>query len=56
MSKEEIFFELDTCECENCGSKYAKNFGCIKCGTVVCVDCIDGYLSDWECICKECGW
>ena len=56
MGEAEVFFELHACECEVCKSKYSKFFECIKCGTVVCTDCIDGYLSDWECVCKECGW
>ena len=42
--------------CERCCSEWDELFGCIKCGRIVCPDCIDGYISDWECICKECEW
>ena len=49
-------FELIINGCEQCKNDESKMFGCIKCGAVVCTNCIDGYISDWECICKECGW
>lgn len=56
MMTEEKTFELIAYECEQCKNKKLKKFGCLKCGLVVCTNCIDGYISDWECICKECGW
>ena len=56
MMSEEKTFELIAYECEQCKNKKLKKFECLKCGLVVCTDCIDGYISDWECICKECGW
>ena len=56
MSVNENIFEICSNECEQCGDTDLKTFGCIKCGTVVCTNCIDEYISDWECVCKECGW
>ena len=53
---EEKTFELIAYECEQCGNEKSKKFGCLKCGLAVCADCIDSYISDWECVCKECGW
>ena len=55
MTNLNVYCELSNC-CENCKEKADEIFGCIKCGASTCSQCSDGLISDWECICKECGW
>ena len=43
-------------KCEVCDNHSDNPVYCIKCGRFACGKCIEGYFSDWECACIECGW
>ena len=43
-------------KCEICKEVSNNISFCIKCGRFTCSNCVEVHISDWECVCDDCGW